>query len=155
MLHQCNYLNPLIHILDQSLYNLLYTRNQLNVLLVFRIKLWFLQLLSYLDFLTYFYALLGYYCIPTIKLYNETKIDENTLNGILNGKIQPQRDDLIQMSLVLNIDLKKTNFMLSLAECETLSYKESRDSLIICSIKNHYSINKTNIMLSTCNLVKI
>ena len=84
-----------------------------------------------LDFLTYFYALLGYYCIPTIKLYNETKIDENTLNGILNGKIQPQRDDLIQMSLVLNIDLKKTNFMLSLAECETLSYKESRDSLII------------------------
>ena len=35
-----------------------------------------------------------------------TKIDENTLNGILNGKIQPQRDDLIQMSLVLNIDLK-------------------------------------------------
>ena len=45
--------------------------------------------------------------------------------------------------------------MLSLAECETLSYKESRDSLIICSIKNHYSINKTNIMLSTCNLVKI
>ena len=95
-----------------------------------------------LDFLTYFYALLGYYCIPTIKLYNETKIDENTLNGILNGKIQPQRDDLIQMSLVLNIDLKKTNFMLSLAECETLSYKESRDSLIICSIKNHYSINK-------------
>ena len=91
-----------------------------------------------LDFLTYFYALLGYYCIPTIKLYNETKIDENTLNGILNGKIQPQRDDLIQMSLVLNIDLKKTNFMLSLAECETLSYKESRDSLIICSIKNHY-----------------
>ena len=108
-----------------------------------------------MDFLTYFYALLGYYCIPTIKLYNETKIDENTLNGILNGKIQPQRDDLIQMSLVLNIDLKKTNFMLSLAECETLSYKESRDSLIICSIKNHYSINKTNIMLSTCNLVKI
>ena len=83
-----------------------------------------------LDFLTYFYALLGYYCIP-------------------------QRDDLIQMSLVLNIDLKKTNFMLSLAKCETLSYKESRDSLIICSIKNHYSINKTNIMLSTCNLVKI
>ena len=59
-----------------------------------------------LDFLTYFYALLGYYCIPTIKLYNETKINENTLNGILNGKIQPQRDDLIQMSLVLNIDLK-------------------------------------------------
>ena len=39
------------------------------------------------------------------------------------------------MSLVLNIDLKKTNFMLSLAECETLSYKESRDSLIICAIK--------------------
>ena len=34
------------------------------------------------------------------------------------------------MSLVLNIDLKKINFMLS-AECETLSYKESRDSLII------------------------
>ena len=91
-----------------------------------------------LDFLTYFYALLGYYCIPTIKLYNET-----------------QRDDLIQMSLVLNIDLKKTNFMLSLAECETLSYKESRDSLIICAIKNHYSINKTNMMLSTCNLIKI
>ena len=85
----------------------------------------------------------------------QTKIDENTLNGILNGKIQPQRDDLIQMSLVLNIDLKKTNFMLSLAECESLSYKESRDSLIICAIKNHYSINKTNIMLSTCNLVKI
>ena len=55
----------------------------------------------------------------------------------------------------LNIDLKKTNFMLSLAECETLSYKESRDSLIICAIKNHYSINKTNIMLSTCNLIKI
>ena len=27
-----------------------------------------------LDFLTYFYALLGYYCIPTIKLYNETKL---------------------------------------------------------------------------------
>ena len=100
-----------------------------------------------LDFLTYFYALLGYYCIPTIKLYNETKIDENTLNGILNGKIQPQRDDLIQMSLVLNIDLKKTNFMLSLAECESLSYKESRDSLIICAIKNHYSINKTNITI--------
>ena len=88
-----------------------------------------------LDFLTYFYALLGYYCIPTIKLYNETKIDENTLNGILNGKIQPQRDDLIQMSLVLNIDLKKTNFMLSLAECETLSYKESRDSLINVLLK--------------------
>ena len=55
----------------------------------------------------------------------------------------------------LNIDLKKTNFMLSLAECETLSYKESRDRLIICAIKNHYSINKTNMMLSTCNLVKI
>ena len=101
-----------------------------------------------LDFLTYFYALLGYYCIPTIKLYNETKIDENTLNGILNGKIQPQRDDLIQMSLVLNIDLKKTNFMLSLAECETLSYKESRDSLIICSIKNHYSIPNASFVSS-------
>ena len=103
-----------------------------------------------LDFLTYFYALLGYYCIPTIKLYNETKIDENTLNGILNGKIQPQRDDLIQMSLVLNIDLKKTNFMLSLAECESLSYKESRDSLIICAIKNHYSIN-----LQSCQNIKV
>ena len=37
-----------------------------------------------LDFLTYFYALLGYYCIPTVKLYNETKIDENTLNGIFS-----------------------------------------------------------------------
>ena len=95
------------------------------------------------------------YYLVVKKLYNETKIDENTLNGILNGKIQPQRDDLIQMSLVLNIDLKKTNFMLSLAECETLSYKESRDSLIICAIKNHYSINKTNMMLSTCNLIKI
>ena len=34
-----------------------------------------------LDFLTYFYALLGYYCIPTIKLYNETKIDENNLKN--------------------------------------------------------------------------
>ena len=45
--------------------------------------------------------------------------------------------------------------MLSLAECETLSYKEGRDSLIICAIKNHYSINKTNTMLSTCNLIKI
>ena len=36
-----------------------------------------------LDFLTYFYALLGYYCIPTIKLYNETKIDENTTNIVI------------------------------------------------------------------------
>ena len=35
-----------------------------------------------LDFLTYFYALLGYYCIPIVKLYNETKIDENMV--ILN-----------------------------------------------------------------------
>ena len=108
-----------------------------------------------LDFLTYFYALLGYYCIPTIKLYNETKIDENTLNGILNGKIPPQRDDLIQMSLVLNIDLKKTNFMLSLAECETLSYKESRDSLIICAIKNHYSNKYHVINLQSCQNIKV
>ena len=30
-----------------------------------------------LDFLTYFYALLGYYRIPTIQLYNKTTIDEN------------------------------------------------------------------------------
>lgn len=65
------------------------------------------------------------------------------------------KEMILFKSLVLNIDLKKTNFMLSLAECETLSYKESRDSLIICAIKNHYSINKTNMMLSTCNLIKI
>mgnify|MGYP000003687228 FL=1 len=108
-----------------------------------------------LDFLTYFYALLGYYRIPTIQLYNKTTINENDLSKILNGSTTPQRDDIIQFGLALNIDLKKTNFMLSLAECETLSYKEGRDSLIICAIKNHYSINKTNTMLSTCNLIKI
>ena len=66
-----------------------------------------------LDFLTYFYALLGYYCIPTIKLYNETRIDENTLNGILNGKIQPQRESLIICAIKNHYSINKTNMMLS------------------------------------------
>ena len=87
---------------------------------------------------------IDYRCMPDLLIVNHEN-DEDILNSEEKG----------QMSLVLNIDLKKTNFMLSLAECETLSYKESRDSLIICAIKNHYSINKTNMMLSTCNLIKI
>ena len=49
-----------------------------------------------LDFLTYFYALLGILLYSYKSSYiMKQKLMKNTLNGILNGKIQPQRDDLI------------------------------------------------------------
>lgn len=104
-----------------------------------------------LDFLTYLYCILGYYNIPTSCLVNKTDIDKHDFSDILDGKKEPTRNEIIQLTKVINLDLKKTNFLLKLADQQILNPKDSRDSLIIFSIKNHYNLKEINVILSTCH----
>lgn len=105
-----------------------------------------------LDFLTYLYSILGYYNIPTSCIIKKIKMDSHDFYDILDGKREPTRNEIIQLTKAINLDLKKTNFLLKLAHQQILNPKDSRDSLIIFSIKNHYNLKEINVILSTCHL---
>lgn len=108
-----------------------------------------------LDFLTYLYSILGYYNIPNSRIIDKVEMNERDYYNILDGKKEPTRNEILQLTKAINLDLKKTNFLLRLANQAILNPKDSRDSLIIFSIKNHYNIKEINVILSTCHLQNI
>lgn len=108
-----------------------------------------------LDFLTYLYSILGYYNIPNSRIIDKVEMNEGDYYNILDGKKEPTRNEILQLTKAINLDLKKTNFLLRLAHQTILDPKDSRDSLIIFSIKNHYNLKEINVILSTCHLQNI
>lgn len=108
-----------------------------------------------LDFLTYLYAIFGFYNIPTSSIINKLNMNEEDYFNILDGKVSPTRDQILQLTKAINLDIKKTNFLLTLANKSTLNPKDSRDGLIIFSIKNHYNLKEINLILSNCHLQNI
>lgn len=108
-----------------------------------------------LDFLTYLYTILGYYNISTSNLIKKLEMDEQEYDDIFAGKIEPSRNQILQITKAINLDLKKTNFLLTLANKTILNPKDSRDSLIIFSIKNHYNLQQINLILTNCHLQNI
>lgn len=108
-----------------------------------------------LDFLTFLYAIIGYYSISTSSIIDRLDMDENDFFNILDGKVSPTRDQILQLAKAINLDIKKTNFLLTLADKDVLDPKDSRDGLIIFSIKNHYNLKEINFILSNCHLQNI
>lgn len=108
-----------------------------------------------LDFLTYLYTILGYYNISTSSLIKKLEMKEQEYVDIVAGKIEPSRNQILQITKTINLDLKKTNFLLTLADKTILDPKDSRDSLIIFSIKNHYNLQQINLILTNCHLQNI
>lgn len=108
-----------------------------------------------LDFLTYLYAIFGFYDIPTSSIIDKLYMGEEEYYNILDGKVSPTRDQILQITKAINLDIKKTNFLLTLADKRTLDPKDSRDGLIIFSIKNHYNLKEINLILSNCHLQNI
>ncbi|MGN1182071.1 MAG: hypothetical protein ACI4SR_03615 [Faecalibacillus sp.] len=108
-----------------------------------------------LDFLTYFYSIVGYYHISTSSIIDQLFMSENEYLSILDGKIEPTRNQVIQLAGAVKLDIKKTNFLLSLANKNILDPKNTRDSIIIFSIKNHYNLNKVESILNSCHFQSI
>lgn len=108
-----------------------------------------------LDFLTYFYSIIGYYRIPTSRIVEHVFMSKDEYFDIVDGKITPNRNQVLQLANAVRLDIKKTNFLLSLSNQNILDPKNTRDSLIIFSIKNHYSLEQVNYILSNCHLQNI
>lgn len=108
-----------------------------------------------LDFLTFLYAIFGFYNISTSRIIEKLEMDKDDYFNILDGKISPSRDQILQLTKAINLDIKKTNFLLTLAGKNVLDPKDSRDGLIIFSIKNHYNLEEINLILSNCHLQNI
>lgn len=108
-----------------------------------------------LDFLTFLYTIFGFYNISTSNIINNLDMDEIEYYRILDGKTPPTRNQILQLAKAINLDIKKTNFLLTLADKDILDPKDSRDGLIIFSIKNHYNLKEINLILSNCHLQNI
>ena len=108
-----------------------------------------------LDFLTYFYSIIGFYRSPTSCIVECVYMDKNEYFDIIDGKVSPNRNQVLQLANAVRLDIKKTNFLLSLANHSILDPKNTRDSLIIFSIKNHYYLEQVNYILSNCHLKNI
>ena len=108
-----------------------------------------------LDFLTYFYSIIGYYRISTSRIVEHVFMSKDEYFDIVDGKITPNRNQVLQLANAVRLDIKKTNFLLSLSNQNILDPKNTRDRLIIFSIKNHYSLEQVNYILSNCHLQNI
>ncbi len=91
------------------------------------------------------------------------KIDENHLDinntarkmainyeifkQILNGKIKPKRDQLLQIAIAMNLSIVETQAMLKMVRVKSLYKQNTRDQAIAYSIQNKFSLSKTQYYL--------
>ena len=87
-----------------------------------------------LDFLTYFYSIIGYYRISTSRIVEHVFMSKDEYFDIVDGKITPNRNQVLQLANAVRLDIKKTNFLLSLSNQNILDPKNTRDSLSLIHI---------------------
>lgn len=104
-----------------------------------------------LDFSTYICTLMRTLNVTKFQLSQRTNINNHDYYQILNGSTYPSRDNVIQLSIGLQLGLKDTNNLLSISHNGALYPKVNRDAIIIVALKQHYSVTKTNELLDNYN----
>lgn len=80
-------------------------------------------------------------------IIQQSLLDRNYAYQIFDGRKNPGRDKVIQLTLALSCTLDEANRLLTLAHHEKLYAKNKRDGILIFCISNQLSIMKCNELL--------
>ena len=99
------------------------------------------------SFNNYLYDLLQNSGMKNTELFARAGMSESYGYQILNGKRQPSRDKVIQLSFGFPLSIEQTNTLLNLSGKNELYVKNIRDAIILFSLNNKFSLIDVNELL--------
>lgn len=104
------------------------------------------------SFKDYLYALIEDLEIKTSDLFQLAHMSDSYGYQLLNGKRQPSRDKVIQLSIGLSLTLAQTNRLLKLSGKSELYVKDERDAIFMFALNKKWSLYDVEDLLASRNL---
>jgi len=95
----------------------------------------------------YLYDLIQNSGMKNTEFFTRAGMSESYGYQILNGKRQPSRDKVIQLSFGFPLSIEQTNILLKLSGKNELYVKNIRDAIILFAINNKFSLIAVNELL--------
>lgn len=99
------------------------------------------------NFHDFLYRLIDSRGMKISECLKKSQINESYGYQLFNGKRQPSRTKVLQISLGIGLSLEETNRLLKLAEKSELYVKDQRDAVVMFALNKKWSLYDTEALL--------